>query len=117
MNLHTERNNSLERWARMKRHGGILKAVCPVVFAVLGGCASIVAPAPRIVAIVVPPMPAPEGAIPPAPQDLVIRPLFTDIAGHSDRRPQVTAPPPKGKDGPSSSPNGDRRASGATMAI
>jgi len=53
----------------------------------------------------------------PAPPDAVLRPLFTDITGHSDRRPEVTVPRSKDKDGPSSSPNDDRRAFGTTMAI
>ena len=101
----------------MKRRRNVLTAVCLVVFTVLGGCASIVMPAPRIIAIVVPPMPAPEGVMSPAPPDAVLRPLFTDITGHSDRRPEVTVPRSKDKDGPSSSPNDDRRAFGTTMAI
>jgi len=104
--------------ARMKRRLYLfyLLAISTVAVA-LGGCASIVTPAPRVIAIVVPAMPPPVAVLPPAPAGTVVRPLFRDIAGPSGLRPEITAPRSKDRVGTSCLQNDDRRASCPTMSI
>src|ERR1700760_3753315 len=103
--------------ASMKRHLHLyyLLAISAVAMA-LGGCASIVTPAPRVIAIVVP-APMPAAILPPAPGGLVVRPLFTDIAWPSGRRPEITAPPSNRRDGASCLQSDDTRGSCPTMSI
>lgn len=83
----------------------------------LGGCASIVTPAPRVIAIVVPAMPPPVAVLPPAPEGTVVRPPYRDIAGPSGLQPQITAPTSKERDGASRMRNDDRRSSCETISI